>query len=309
MLFGFSLGSLDTDKERYEPYRYAADKPAEAESAQAGVPRAQPLGYRRPCQDPKGETESDLCAQWKAANAAEDSAFWAQWGFWIAVVGSSFLLWQIMLTREAVEDTGRATEAMRQANRISENAQRAWITLGIEPDHASPYPGGGIYFRINFTAANVGNTEATHFFVKHSVLFQGAGESSNDFATRMLGQVEAWLDKIYEIKTLTVVPAERVVVPWWNDIASKDIPWAKILGPVMGSTPVFLMAAYYRTVSDPDRIQIVWRAWMLHAIDENGDAVHWIEQGKLYRRKDLYGDPFNVCAHHMTCDASLISAD
>ncbi len=74
---------------------------------------------RIPCHNPNSEGESDLCAQWKAANAAEDSAFWTKWGFWIAVIGSSFLLWQIMLTREAVKDTGDATRAMRQANEIA----------------------------------------------------------------------------------------------------------------------------------------------------------------------------------------------
>lgn len=126
-LFGFSLGSLNTDKERYPSYRYAANQLAEASSTLAGVTHSQPIEYRRPCQNPKGETESDLCAQWKSANAAEDSAFWAQWGFWIAVIGSSFLLWQIMLTRDAVEGTGKATEAMLEANKIAREANRPWL--------------------------------------------------------------------------------------------------------------------------------------------------------------------------------------
>gem|GEM_PF-2673377 len=95
----------------------------------AGQPGTKSFEYRAPCRDPKGKDESDLCAQWKAANAAEDSALWAKWGFWIGVVGSGFLLWQIILTRQAVEDTGDATAAMQSANEIAKAAQRPWLHI------------------------------------------------------------------------------------------------------------------------------------------------------------------------------------
>ena len=61
--------------------------------------------------------------------AQEASALWA---FWMVVIsffsvlttaiGTIFLYKQIVLTREAVEDTGLATEAMREANAIAKDA-------------------------------------------------------------------------------------------------------------------------------------------------------------------------------------------
>jgi hypothetical protein len=123
---GVMAGALDdTHQQRYQSYRYAADKPLEPQSATAGNSKAQAFEYRTPCDRPKGKDESDLCAQWKSANAAEDSAFWTKLGFWVGVIGSALLLWQIMLTRQAVEDTSEATVAMRDANEIArENMEK-----------------------------------------------------------------------------------------------------------------------------------------------------------------------------------------
>lgn len=117
---GLYLASLNYPHEqRYQPYRYSAEQPAQAEAAAATKADAQPLQYRTPCSQPEGQGESDLCAQWRAANAAQDGAFWTKWGVWIGIIGSSLLLWQIILTRRAVEDTGEATEAMREANKLA----------------------------------------------------------------------------------------------------------------------------------------------------------------------------------------------
>lgn len=62
--------------------------------------------------------------------AAQESM--AVWAFWMLIVsglsavitslGTGLLLWQIMLTREAVKDTGYATVEMRRANDIAEKA-------------------------------------------------------------------------------------------------------------------------------------------------------------------------------------------
>lgn len=73
--------------------------------------------------------------------AAQESM--SVWGFWMlvvsaagvatTVVGTGFLLWQIILTRKAVEDTAQATEAMREANNIARKSlviqNRAWLVV------------------------------------------------------------------------------------------------------------------------------------------------------------------------------------
>ena len=69
--------------------------------------------------------------------AQEATALWAFWmvvasfsSVFITAIGTIFLYKQIVLTRKAVEDTGLATEAMRESNRIAGDAlsgNRPWI--------------------------------------------------------------------------------------------------------------------------------------------------------------------------------------
>lgn len=142
----------------YQAYRYA-DHEARKAKASSGVDTTE---YRTPCQQPEGHDESDLCAQWRAARAAEESAFWTKCGFWIAVIGSGLLLCQIALTRAAVEDTSEATEAMREANRIAKNMAkrqlRAYVTVMPPRINNHPYEGAMLDFTV--TAKNNGVTPA-----------------------------------------------------------------------------------------------------------------------------------------------------
>lgn len=181
----FGLGAYLTPSnpvapDRYQSYRYAADKPVEVEPATAKA-GAIPLEHRTPCQEPKGKDESDLCAQWRAAEAAENSALWAKWGFWIGVIGSTLLLWQIILTRRAVKDTGEATEAMREANNIARDASarqlRPYLVQApMEQAILSSADGEslGVQFVMNFT--NTGGTPAidVEVFAAHKIMQYGS---------------------------------------------------------------------------------------------------------------------------------------
>ena len=82
--------------------------------------------------------ESDLAAQWKAAD-------WVMWAGIIAgaqllatAVGLYFVKRTLDATLEAVEDTGRATEAMERQNELAENTTRRqlWPYLG-QPENST----------------------------------------------------------------------------------------------------------------------------------------------------------------------------
>jgi hypothetical protein len=127
LLIAFGLGAywtgLPYPQERYQPYQ---DGKANDGGALTSVPNiTKPVVKRTPCDNPQSETESDLCAQWRAAIAGEKSAYWTFWGFWATLAGMALLTWQIMLTREAVKDTGDATIAMQESNRIADAARRS----------------------------------------------------------------------------------------------------------------------------------------------------------------------------------------
>ncbi|WP_411290437.1 hypothetical protein, partial [Sphingorhabdus sp.] len=124
LLIAFGLGSyltgLPNPQERYQPYQNSYADKNRALSTVSNIAPA--VVEKTPCDNPKSETESDLCAQWRAAKAAEKSANWTLYGVVASAIGISLLLWQIMLTREAVKDTGDATKAMQEANSIARSA-------------------------------------------------------------------------------------------------------------------------------------------------------------------------------------------
>jgi hypothetical protein len=106
--------------------------------------------------------------------AQEASALWAFYmvvasfaSVLITAVGTAFLYKQIVLTREAVEDTGRATAAMNRQNELTETAQRPWLEVGIEVDFISASSNGGFVLACNVLLKNIGNQPAYHAKVDH----------------------------------------------------------------------------------------------------------------------------------------------
>ena len=169
LLIAFGLGiytqGLNSPKqERYQPYRYATDEPIQLKSSGSIPPQAPE--YRAPCDNPKGREEADLCAQWKSAYAAEDSAFWTKWGFWAGIGGMIGLFWTLYYTREAVKDTGKATAAMQRQNTIAEQGQRPWLVVNtIFIDELTPavtHPEGepAKWFRARISIKNIGKLPA-----------------------------------------------------------------------------------------------------------------------------------------------------
>ncbi|QUM72500.1 hypothetical protein [Sphingopyxis granuli] len=162
---GIYVGALNyPEEQRHQPYRYAADKPVEIDPAFSDrLVGAETKEYRAPCENPKGAGESDLCAQWRSAKAAEESALWTKWGFWVASAGMIGLFWTLYYTRKAVEDTSEATDAMREQNQIAREAMekqlRAYVVVSyVEITHNKANPG---HIQIAAHFQNVGETPAT----------------------------------------------------------------------------------------------------------------------------------------------------
>jgi len=125
-VFGYSLAASNYPNEkRYQAYRYPSDDENGAITAiSKGI---HSFEYREPCHNPKGHDESDLCAQWRAANAAENSAFWAKWSFSVTVLGAIGLgitLWFNL----------KAWEAAKKANEISEDTARRQLRAYVSQE-------------------------------------------------------------------------------------------------------------------------------------------------------------------------------
>lgn len=149
---GVMIGTSEqAQKYRYQSYRYAGDKPQDADSTLAGQASAQALGYRTPCDQQKGQGESELCAQWKAALAAEDSAAWANWALWVSAIGIAALVWQIGLTRRAMQDTGLALDIARRTADVAHDGHKAFVESErghLKLESAYYHTAQGLCFRV-----------------------------------------------------------------------------------------------------------------------------------------------------------------
>lgn len=170
-----------------------------------------------PCKNPQTETERDLCQQWRAANAAEKSAQWAVFGVIASIIGISLLLWQIMLTREAVQDTGRATDAMREANIIAREVNRPFVTTVPLIDHCE-VSGGYLCLTMRFVFENIGATIATGFLPRAEPFFvnQSFEKPSAFFKSARKGFSE---------NSPFLMPGEKHTLILKNNYLIDEIPW------------------------------------------------------------------------------------
>jgi hypothetical protein len=129
---GLNLGALNYPSEpRYQTYRYA---PGDVKAAEAAlITRPNSIEYRQPCNQPQGQDESDLCAQWKAARAAEEGAFWTKATFWIGpigivvtIIGTLLLLRTI---RQGDEGLKAARDGIDETRRIGEAQVRCYMSM------------------------------------------------------------------------------------------------------------------------------------------------------------------------------------
>jgi hypothetical protein len=131
-----------------------------------------PLGEQSPSQPEPANTQnqakteqpephvlSDLIAQQEMADASIMMGWAAIGTLVITAIGTLFLAWQVKLTREAVKDTGEATDAMQRQNEISEAAQRPWITFEVEVSELSILQ-DRLILNYRVTAKNIGKTAA-----------------------------------------------------------------------------------------------------------------------------------------------------
>ncbi|WP_397605159.1 hypothetical protein [Sphingorhabdus sp.] len=103
----------------------------------------------QPCGNGRYTSDDDLCAQWKAADAARDAANWARWQLGISAAGLLALIVSLFFTR-------RALVAADNTNKAFIRAEAGILVPSIE------FFGGGLWadsFKIKMH--NVGRTPVT----------------------------------------------------------------------------------------------------------------------------------------------------
>lgn len=164
----------------------------------------------------------------------------AMWAFWMAVIatfsavvttiGTVLLYQQINLTRRAVIDTSKATEAMHQANKIAMDAQRPWISVEVEV-HQLVRTSSGFIAKGTAIFKNIGPSVARQFVPKVR------GNFSNDGFTNSLQELfQKWKSRV-EVTSEVLLPGEVREWPFDVRVRREDI---SLPGP-NGTKAVFLV--------------------------------------------------------------------
>lgn len=129
----FAWVSYSTDRdERAEYYQAEAQRNSEA------ICVGREGGLLAECIEEQRRASRDAYTAEQDLNAQRQMALWALWMFIVSACTAGLTLWALwyvrgtlQATREALDDTGNATKAMVEANRIASEAQRPWLTVEV----------------------------------------------------------------------------------------------------------------------------------------------------------------------------------
>ncbi|MBO1019098.1 hypothetical protein IPV08_03835 [Methylobacterium sp. SD274] len=127
-----------------------------------------------PCKPGQDNRNSDLCAQWKAADSASDAALWGMLSFIVGIFGTIGLLINIIYTHRAVSV---ADNAVTESRRLGEVQARAYIQIVSQETSVIVDPDSdGIFPHIEMLVKNTGQTPArdVKIVARHSKIWMGS---------------------------------------------------------------------------------------------------------------------------------------
>lgn len=264
---GAFFGALNAPHYGYQTahpaYRSAQTEksnPSQVDRDRAGLPYLAERIASGP--DPKdtGEREQrDLAAQ-------ESMSIWAFWlllvsaaGTATTMIGTGFLLWQIVLTRKAVEDTGKATNAMERQNNLASAAQRAWVA--IDPKLVSAKAAGNRFdFDWRCAFVNKGGT------VARNVRFAAKPQIFGDDAFERIPAEYEKLEKAARNRQINIIPGEDT---WGAGQMMQSVRHIKWTGEKPFVHVILIAVAHYQIEGD-DEWRCTARAF---ALTRKGEGV------------------------------------
>lgn len=103
---------------------------------------------------------ADLCAQWRAAIAAEEAAAWTRNGFWLSLGGALLSALGLACLLLSLRQTERSLEQSTQANRDAAQAFKIELAAYVGTTGAKGFYLLGQGARIAFNIENFGQTPA-----------------------------------------------------------------------------------------------------------------------------------------------------
>lgn len=177
MAIGWDLGGHQ--QEAYPRYKTAAQNQL-GPNAASGLHVETPE-YKQPCRDPESHDESDLCAQYRAADNAGSAARWAFWQLWFSIFG-------VVGLGITIAFTIRATNAAVRSNEIAQDTAKRQLRAYVV---ASTFKLDGAFIdgkpRVSFVLRNTGQTPAYEVRALAQT-FVARGETVNASKVRFHGR-------------------------------------------------------------------------------------------------------------------------
>jgi hypothetical protein len=208
-----------------------------------------------PCEKGHEQRQSDLCAQWKAADAADRAAWWAMVGTVVTLFGTSGLYWQIHLSRKAVRDTSLATIAMAKANEIAAASQRPWLSIHVEPK-VLERQGRALRCEIDILVKNLGQSAAKNYCLLFDFSYTSDGNPNN------VDDIWKDFEKKKQINRSLVIPGDVEVFEFWS---YKNVDFIEGFAPSNdgngGVLARFVVSAFYQSDVTGDQWLQIDKAW------------------------------------------------
>ena len=227
-----------------------------------------PGGVERALANPPPKTGQD---HEKRDLAAQESM--AVWAFYMTLLAGvtalvtfigTVLIWrQVSLTREAVEDTSRATRAMRRGNKIASNAQRPWISIDAQLLTFDVDSRRNIKCECNVIFKNTGQMVAENFYAKVHIT-----PMRHPFMPKMVDVFNKFESDIEE-RDAVVIPGETYEFAVQTHRVTDYLPWRIKAGLREDCYLMVLAMSRYRLPGEK-----TWRVAMKgFSIGENNSPV------------------------------------
>lgn len=189
-----------------------------------------------PCPRGAENRKSDLCAQWKSADAASEAARWTAHTFWLSlvgtVVGAGTLIAAFLAARYAKNAAGEARRAADIARDSFIANERAWLTVELHPDGALTfYETGGCELPVYLTIKNLGRTPALNVHTSMTMvpMRQDHIDEVAEYAAEQRERNTTW--------RRTLLPGDSYDRRWGPSLDDyTQAPYATILGCVTYET-------------------------------------------------------------------------
>lgn len=186
--YAVSYAKQASSNQQARPERHVPQAALPTPRAPQSVDQVESFKYHAPCKSPQDHDQCDLEAQWKAADSAEQAAYWAFWQTILSGAGIVGLLVSLWFTgaaaRSASQASGDAAEALEVAR---QNAGAAAEQVAVARNAANRQ------LRAYVGVSSIDVKTAGEGYLAAKILFRNYGRTpAYNCTAHLAASVEKW---------------------------------------------------------------------------------------------------------------------